>query len=199
LVPIRGIAEALKFDVTWAESESKIMLRRGEKIIELGIGDVFARINQQPVSLDVAPKIIDGRTMVPLRFISESMNQYVEWDTWLDGTAFIWLSDRPLLSDEDCRVDDNYIRFDDYYANFMLIDGKQTKRGITIGDRAEDVIIAYGSPHQIRLSDNESSYAYRSRGYPGTDQFNAIVFVLSDGIVNKVILVSELFPVNGGY
>ena len=193
LVPLRNIAEFLIFSVEWEEKSQMVFLYKGDIKIELRIGETYAKVDEQLVDLDTAPKIIDGRTMVPLRFISESMNKYVEWDTWPDGTSFVWLSDRPLLSDEDCMVDDNYSKLDDgYYANYVLLDGKQTSRGICIGDKEEDVVIAYGNPHRPNYDKN--GYTYVSRGYPATDHGNGIVFEFTNGIVSKVILVSDLLP-----
>ena len=44
------------------------------------IGSETAYVNEQEVQLDVAPKIIKNRTLVPIRFISETFNLNVEWD-----------------------------------------------------------------------------------------------------------------------
>ena len=48
-------------------------------IIELYVDDKRARRNGQELALDVPPKIIDGRTMVPLRFLGEALGAEVEW------------------------------------------------------------------------------------------------------------------------
>jgi hypothetical protein len=40
----------------------------------------MAYINGSAFSLDVPPEIIDGRTLVPLRFISETFGCNVNWD-----------------------------------------------------------------------------------------------------------------------
>ena len=48
-------------------------------IVELYVDDKRARRNGRELALDVPPKIIDGRTMVPLRFIGEALGAEVEW------------------------------------------------------------------------------------------------------------------------
>ena len=48
-------------------------------IIELYVDDKRYRRNGVEGELDIPPKIIDGRTLVPLRFISESLGAEVEW------------------------------------------------------------------------------------------------------------------------
>jgi hypothetical protein len=47
--------------------------------VELTIGSRQARVNNQPSLLDVPAFTIGGRTMVPLRFVSESLGASVQW------------------------------------------------------------------------------------------------------------------------
>ena len=48
-------------------------------LIELAIGKASAMINGEPVELDLPPLIIQGRTMVPVRFIAEAFGAHVDW------------------------------------------------------------------------------------------------------------------------
>jgi len=82
LVPIRHVSEAMGFDVAW-HAETKRVLITGEKRIVLTIGERSAEVNGHPVDLDAAPAIKDGRTMVPLRFVSEALEAHVQWDEGL--------------------------------------------------------------------------------------------------------------------
>lgn len=52
----------------------------GNMEIKLKIGSKVAYINNEPIELDVPPKIENGRTLVPIRFISENLGYDVEWD-----------------------------------------------------------------------------------------------------------------------
>jgi eukaryotic-like serine/threonine-protein kinase len=48
--------------------------------ITMTIGDPIAFVNYRPIELDVAPYISDkGRTLVPLRFVSETFGAKVQW------------------------------------------------------------------------------------------------------------------------
>ncbi len=53
--------------------------------IEMIIGQNQASVNGEPVAVDrnpaVAPEIVNGRTVVPVRFISEALGFEVEWNT----------------------------------------------------------------------------------------------------------------------
>lgn len=48
--------------------------------ITLQIGNTTATVYGKQAALDAAPVIIDGRTMVPIRFIAESLDCTVDWD-----------------------------------------------------------------------------------------------------------------------
>ncbi|CAM3492060.1 stalk domain-containing protein [Hydrogenibacillus schlegelii] len=79
LAPIRAIAEALGLTVTWNERTREVTLANGEKTITLQIGNPTARIDGQAVALDAPPTVERGRTLVPLRFVSEALGAGVDW------------------------------------------------------------------------------------------------------------------------
>lgn len=80
LVPLRAIGEALGAEVAWEGQTQTITLDMPPTKIVLKIGDPVAQVNGKEVILDVPAKIIDGRTLVPLRFVSEYFGASVEWD-----------------------------------------------------------------------------------------------------------------------
>jgi len=80
LVPLRAIFEALGASVEWDAGTRTITGRRNERTIILQIDNPTARVNDNVVILDVPPAVIGGRTMVPTRFIAESLGAVVRWD-----------------------------------------------------------------------------------------------------------------------
>jgi len=80
LVPLRGIFEALGAAVQWNAADQRINATRGENSVQLQIGNPNATVNGSPVTLDVPARIINGSTMVPIRFVSESMGAQVSWN-----------------------------------------------------------------------------------------------------------------------
>ncbi len=54
--------------------------QQGEKTIELAIGKIGATVNGQNMSSDAAPQIVNDRTMIPVRVVSEAMGANVSWD-----------------------------------------------------------------------------------------------------------------------
>ncbi|SHJ31715.1 copper amine oxidase N-terminal domain-containing protein [Desulfofundulus thermosubterraneus] len=80
LVPIRAIFEALGADVSWDDITQSITVTKGTTKIKLTIDQVTAYKNDLPVILDVPVRIINNRTFVPLRFVSEALESKVNWD-----------------------------------------------------------------------------------------------------------------------
>lgn len=80
LVPIRVISENLGYEVGWDNNTRKVTVKNNEKTIELVIGKKDVKVNNKIGSIDVAPKIKSERTFVPLRFISESFDNDVDWN-----------------------------------------------------------------------------------------------------------------------
>ena len=80
LVPLRTIFEALGADIEWNEANKMVIATKGATKIRLSIGKNTADKNGMPIKLDVPAIISEGRTLVPLRFVSESLGAEVEWD-----------------------------------------------------------------------------------------------------------------------
>ena len=80
LVPLRGVFEALEATVTWDEATRTVTAQRGNTTVTLPIGSRFPLVNGIAVELEVPGFIINGRTMVPARFIAESLGAEVEWN-----------------------------------------------------------------------------------------------------------------------
>ncbi|HEY9085537.1 MAG TPA: copper amine oxidase N-terminal domain-containing protein [Candidatus Tyrphobacter sp.] len=76
-VPLRGVFERLGAVVDY--SGGTIEADRGDIAVVLHVGSNVGYVNGYAVQLDVAPFIIGRRTLVPLRFISESLGASVDW------------------------------------------------------------------------------------------------------------------------
>lgn len=79
LIPIRAIAEGLGLEVSWDDATRTVKIS-GKKEISLVIDSEVAEVDGESVTLDVAAHIVNDRTFVPIRFISENMDAEVEWD-----------------------------------------------------------------------------------------------------------------------
>lgn len=81
VVPMRDIFEALGAKVSWDGATKSIMATKGSVAIKLTINNTDAVVNGKNISVSPAPFVNDkGVTMVPLRFISETLGANVDWD-----------------------------------------------------------------------------------------------------------------------
>lgn len=80
LVPVRAIFEKLGASVNWDANTQTVTAVTGEKTITLKLNDTSAYVNNELKTLDVPAQIVDGRTMVPARFVGESLDCQVLWD-----------------------------------------------------------------------------------------------------------------------
>jgi len=80
LVPLRGIFESLGASVSWNAASQSIDARRGTTVVHLTLNSSSAIVNGSAVALDVPAQAINGRTLVPLRFVSETLGASVTWD-----------------------------------------------------------------------------------------------------------------------
>jgi len=81
LVPFRAIAEALGVLVEWNDAARTVTATDGETVVQLQIGSSTAYCNGSPVYLDAPAVILGGRTLIPVRFFSESYGCAVDWDS----------------------------------------------------------------------------------------------------------------------
>lgn len=79
LVPLRGIFEALGAKVNWDQVTETVTATKGTTNIQLTIGSYSAEVNGTGTILDQKPQLKNGRTMIPIRFVSEALGAIVRW------------------------------------------------------------------------------------------------------------------------
>ncbi len=80
LAPVRFIFTALGYDVNWDEDTETVYAAKGTDSIILKIDDTTAYVNGEAKILDVPARLVNDRTLVPLRFISENSDAMVDWN-----------------------------------------------------------------------------------------------------------------------
>ncbi|HEX8550084.1 MAG TPA: copper amine oxidase N-terminal domain-containing protein [Abditibacteriaceae bacterium] len=80
LVPLRGVFEALGANVDYDANTQTVFATSGATQMQLRIGSTQANVNGQTRFLDVPAQTRFGRTLVPLRFVSESLGATVSWN-----------------------------------------------------------------------------------------------------------------------
>ncbi|HVL38461.1 MAG TPA: stalk domain-containing protein [Fimbriimonadaceae bacterium] len=79
LVPVRGVFEKIGAQVQWLPERQMVVANHDGKKIELWINQRTATVAGAQKELDQPAIILNGRAMVPLRFLSESMGADVDW------------------------------------------------------------------------------------------------------------------------
>ncbi len=89
MVPIRFIAEEMGAEVGWNGKINLVTIKKGNTNIELTIGEKRAKVNGAWKTFDTNAVLHNSRTMVPLRFVSETLGAQVDWDGKTE-TVYIW-------------------------------------------------------------------------------------------------------------
>lgn len=80
MLPFRAIYEFLGAKITWDKNTNKVTAYRGFIKVELELENGIAKVNDEKIFLNVAPRIIKGTTMVPAWFFVETLGAQIDWD-----------------------------------------------------------------------------------------------------------------------
>ena len=80
LVPIRVISETFGLRAEWSPSAKVVHVFGDDNFISVSTGGNIAYINEEATELDIAAKLVNGRAMVPIRFVAEAFSLNVKWE-----------------------------------------------------------------------------------------------------------------------
>lgn len=174
LVPIRPIAEALGLDVTWDEPSQLVTLKKDSFYIELTIGSSVAQTSNGEKQLAAAPKIIGGRTMLPLRFIAETLGLKVLWNdeykrVVINGKIDTYV--KPALSEEAQNGEDETTS-QDSSSETQQIEEEETSvsdEGAFVTVSLPSSSIMFELPDGFAYDDTESENSFAYRAIDATD------------------------------
>ncbi len=145
LVPIRFIAEEMGAEVGWDGKTELVTIEKEGVLINLTIGEQKAQVNEAWKTFDTKAMLKNARTMVPLRFISETIGAAVEWD---ENTKTVYIrtdgesvessqATQDLTEQDEARIKtyqartkeymeslgatiliDDYLTFEEHYAQY---------------------------------------------------------------------------------
>lgn len=95
MVPFRALAEQLGAEVKWDDALKQVTVIKGNSTVKLIIGSKQADLNGTAITLDSEPVIIKEHTLVPLRFIGESLGVWVSWN---GGTSTVSLESKRTIT-----------------------------------------------------------------------------------------------------
>lgn len=81
LLPVRAVVEAMGGSIEWNDETMEAKLSKDDTVIILTLGSSVAILNGEEHELDAAPVMANDRIMLPIRFIAESFDFDVKWDS----------------------------------------------------------------------------------------------------------------------
>lgn len=134
LVPLNEFMEKLGAKVETNLKNGTIKVNLEDISIELTIGKTIAKIikneggslKEETINIDIAPRLVEGNVFVPLRFTSENLGYFVQWDNLQRAVIIkqegdIIAVERPIefeVIDKE-TINDNELLLNLYNKNYM--------------------------------------------------------------------------------
>ncbi|WP_342551063.1 copper amine oxidase N-terminal domain-containing protein [Lysinibacillus sp. FSL M8-0216] len=179
LVPLRGIFESLGANVQWNQSTQTIDASKGNTKVWLKIGSKNAKVNDNAINLSVPAQVKSGKTLVPLRFISESLGANVQWNQKTQTVTITGDSNNKKTENEEKKVPTLKIgeTFSDDQIEVTLkkveyVDGvdKGFNVYLSVTNKSEKPLIYPGG---LRFKINESKYEKEINDIGYINHFNS--------------------------
>ena len=226
MVPMRTIFETFGAKAKWDSDTQTITAKKKSKTIQMTIGSSDMTKNDETYSFDVSPIIEDGRTLVPIRAISDMLGLDVEWneknntviittpqddedDSWKDNTGTVDL-DNVEVTGDGISVSDNVITISkggDFEVTGTLDDGqividteekvKLRLSGMSLTNKnGSAVYVKNADKAYITLTDNTKNTLTDGENYTSGDENEKGCITSRD---NFEIKGSGSLTVNGNY
>ncbi len=114
LVPVRAIFEKLGAEVSYDDKNKEVYAELGTRFVSLVIGSNEMKTNDSTMHLDVPAKIMNGRTLVPIRAISEGFGAKVSWD---DATKTVYVESKQ----GDIYIKHKFLNYNSYYTDSSIV------------------------------------------------------------------------------
>ncbi len=182
MVPLRKIFEAMGAIVDWNNDTQTVTATKGNERVIATINSKNVYISGDTKALDVPPMVIDGRTLIPVRFVAEAFGANVDWDeatqTVVINTAWDGTGDVPCYS--------KYPTIPDLGA-IIGVHGEEVKvNGLEyVYEYSPKDVLPSDLSHYLSLLDD--------LGFDVKKGFDSLLYVCqkNDGTIIDIILFSE--------
>lgn len=82
-LPARFVANAMGVpdaNILWDQASKTVTVIRGERFVQMKVGSKQILVNGITLNMDVAPKVVPGRVLIPFRFLAQALGAEVVWD-----------------------------------------------------------------------------------------------------------------------
>ncbi len=146
LVPLRAIFEALGARVSWDGSTKTATAVRDGTEIRLVIDSDAALKNGEKKRLDVPARIHDGRTLVPLRFVSEALGARVDWDA---AAYAVIITGAPAETQKWLTVTEHFVTPEGRIEKNAVRVPSPPKRVVVLGTYQAEIIKCLGKEDRV--------------------------------------------------
>lgn len=102
MVPVYQLAQALGARLSWDGATGTITLTRADTVVKMTIGSTTAYVNGAARTMDVAPTVLQNRTMIPAVFLAGFFGQKVEWDS--ANTSVLITEDKSVAGESNLEA-----------------------------------------------------------------------------------------------
>lgn len=195
LVPMRAVFEAFGAKVKWDSDTQSVTAKKKSKTIAMTIGSDEITKNDKTVKAQTAPQIIDGRTMIPVRAVSELLGLNVDWnsddrtvvitsssdeadDEWKNNTGTIDLT--AMTADADgVSIEGNVITITK--GGDYTVSGQNSNASITVEARDEN-----GDKSKVKLRLNGAELTSPAGAAINVTAADKLYITLEDGTENVI-------------
>lgn len=181
LVPAREVFEKIGANVEWVSDIGQVYIKYNNNLVIIELDSQNAYVNGKKVKMDTEAKIINNKTMIPFRFVSEAFGFDVSWDNSTrtinivteKGLTLVHESfDDYKLVDENNKAVAEYSYIGDIGCDVYYIIDENNKTGLLdkygktiISPKYNDIsIIPYAVNNIVTFMDNNTFYIYDTKG-----------------------------------
>lgn len=190
LVPMRAIFEKVGADVSWDQDTKTVIAHKNDITIKLPIGANNAFVNENIIDLDVSAKVVDGNTLVPIRFVAETLGFNTDWD---NNTYSVLLdSEAPFGNYKVTRVVDGdtiKVMFNgkEEYLRFIGVDTPESVHPDTSKNVAEGIVASEFTTKMLEGKDIGIEFDVQQRDHYG----RLLGYVYYNGKMFNEVLLEE--------
>lgn len=192
MVPIRAIFEVMGATVNWDNATQTAICTKDNTVVKMTLNSKTEYINDVPYEMDVAPVIVDNRTLAPARYVAEAFGYFVNWD---GNTKSVLINKTSTIKD---GTKENPYEFGDK-VSITFWDAYDFEATKAVG-KYEFTLNKLMSPKDMEIKFNDSSYSYDSnRWYLNgnivlNDYVNDGVCSFQDMMYDSKVVASNMVP-----
>ncbi|MBQ4526721.1 MAG: N-acetylmuramoyl-L-alanine amidase [Clostridia bacterium] len=142
LVPVRTLFTTFGADVVWNDLFRQVVVTTDNTVMIFTVDSKIAYVNGLSKTLDSPVTIINGRTFVPVRFVSEKLGYSVDWNA---TKRIVYISGKEVISDDVPPVGDSSVIPDDVQPD--INDDNKTPqyqtdfKSVSVSNRSDSVVV----------------------------------------------------------